>query len=206
MKRRLPMILVAGIAVLCVAGAVAAGVAGGVGFSPVAYRVNGTEVSQSTVDHDLKALADPDAASRVQKIFGAAASTTTGAVTSSFSATWLDLQIRNELYRQGAEQAKTVVTDQDREAQRPVIDQLLANSKVGFTLAKLPEPLQRGLLDNYAYPVALGLDTQAKISAFLAAALRKAEISVDPRYGFWNPRQGVCAPTGCASSTTPSGG
>jgi len=205
MKRHLPLILIVVIAVLAAGGAVATGVVSGVGFSPVAYRVNGTDVSQSTVDHDLRALADPAAGSRLQQIFGAAASTTTGAVSSSFSATWLNLQIRNELYRQGAEQAKTAITDRDREAQRPAIDKLLTDNRLDFKLADLPEPLQRGLLDNYAYPVALGLDTQAKTTAFFTAALRKAKIWVDPRYGFWNPRQGVCAPTGCTSGSTAGG-
>ena len=205
MKRRLPLIFVAVITVLCVVGASIAGVAAGANFSPVAYRVNDTKVSQATVDHDLKALADPDTAAKVEKVFGQAPTTTQGSVSSSFVATWLDLQIRNQLLRQGAEQAKVTVTDRDREAQRAVIDKLLDDNNVSFRLADLPAPLERALLDNYAYPVALGLDTQEKVTAFFTAAVRKADIAIDPRYGSWNPNQGVCAPTGCASKTATGG-
>jgi len=201
MKRRLPLIFVAVITVLGVVGASIAGVAAGANFSPVAYRVNDTKVSQATVDHDLKALADPDTAAKV----GQAPTTTQGSVSSSFVATWLDLQIRNQLLRQGAEQAKVTVTDRDREAQRAVIDKLLDDNNVSFRLADLPAPLERALLDNYAYPVALGLDSQEKVTAFFTAAVRKADIAIDPRYGSWNPNQGVCAPTGCASKTAAGG-
>jgi hypothetical protein len=206
MKRRLPLIFVAVITVLGVAGAAIAGVAASANnFSPVAYRVNGTEVSQATVDHDLKAIADPDSAAKIQKVFGAAATTTNGAVSSSFVATWLDLQIRNELFRQGAEKAHVSLKNRDREAQRPVIDNLLQQNNLTFKLSDLPAPLERALLDNYASPVALGLDTNDKVTAFFTAALRKSDIWVDPRYGSWSTRRGVCAPTGC-SSTTAAGG
>lgn len=205
MKRRLPLIFVAVITVLCVVGASIVGVAAGANFSPVAYRVNDTKVSQASVDHDLKALADPDTAAKVEKVFGQAPTTTQGSVSSSFVATWLDLQIRNQLLRQGAEQAKVAVTDRDREAQRAVIDKLLDDNNISFRLADLPAPLERALLDNYASPVALGLDTQEKVTAFFTAAVRKADIAIDPRYGSWNPKQGVCAPTGCASSTAAGG-
>ena len=206
MKRRLPLIFVSVLTVICLAGATIAGVAASAGnFSPVAYRVNDTKVSQATVDHDLKALADSATAAKVEKIFGQSPTTTTGSVSSAFTATWLDLQIRNELLRQGAEKAKVVVSDKDREAQRTVLDKLLADNSITFDLAALPDTLQRSLLDNYAYPVALGLDTQEKISAFFTAALRKSDIAIDPRYGTWNPKQGVCAPTGCAASTTTGG-
>jgi hypothetical protein len=202
MKRRLPLIFVAVVIVICLAAASVAAFAAGVSGSAVAYRVNDTEVSQATVDHDLKAVAAPDTAAKVKKVFGESPTTTNGAVSSSFTATWLDLQIRNQLLFQGAERAKVVVTDRDREAQRAVINQLLRENQVRFTVADLPGPLERSLLDNYAYPAALGLDTQAKVTAFFTAAVRRADIAIDPRYGSWNPRQGVCAPTGCASAAT----
>lgn len=206
MKRRLPLIFVSVVTVICLAGATIAGVAASASnFSPVAYRVNSTKVSQATVDRDLKALADSATAAKVEKVFGQSPKTTNGSVSSAFTATWLDLEIRNQLLRQGAEKAKVVVSDKDREAQRSVLDKLLTDNNITFKLAALPDPLQRALLDNYAYPVALGLGTQAKISAFFTAALRKSDIAIDPRYGTWNPKKGVCAPTGCAASTTTGG-
>lgn len=206
MKRRLPLIFVAVITVLCVVGATIAGVAASASnFSPVAYRVNDTKVSQATVDHDLKALADPDTAAKVEKVFGQSPTTTQGSVSASFAVTWLDLQIRNELLRQGAEKAEVDVTDRDRETQRQVVDTLLDNNNISFRLADLPAPLERALLDNYAYPVALGLDTPEKVAAFFTAAVRKSDIAIDPRYGSWNPKQGVCPPIGCASATAAGG-
>ncbi len=192
MKRRLPLILIAVITVLCVVGASIAAVAASAGnFSPVGYRVNDTKVSQATVDDDLEALADPDSAAKVAKVFGMSPTTTKGAVSANFATTWLDLQIRNELFRQGAEQAKVTVSDKDREAQRAVIDNLLQQNQVTFQVSDLPAPLEHALLDNYAYPKALGLDSDAKVAAFFTAKLKRSDIWVDPRYGFWSPRHGV---------------
>ncbi len=73
-----------------------------------------------------------------------------------------------------------------------MLDKLLADNDITFKIADLPAPLQRALLDNYAYPVALGLTTQEKVTAFFTAALKKSDIAIDPRYGSWNPRTGVC--------------
>jgi len=206
MKRRLPLIFVAVVAVICLVAASVAAVASGVNASAVAYQVNGTKVSQASVDQDLKALADTHYQSKIKQVFSTVASTTDGAVSSSFTATWLDLQIRNELFRQALEKANVSVGTAEKEKQRAVIDALIAQSGLTFKVADLPAPLEDALLKNYAYPVALGLTTQAKVAAFFQAALRTADIRIDPRYGRWSPTHGVCAPTGCASSASTGGG
>ena len=206
MKRRLPLIFVAAVTVLCLVAASVAAVASGVSGSAVAYQVNGTKVSQATVDHELKALADTQYQSKIKQVFSAAAGTTDGAVSSSFTATWLDLQIRNELFRQALEKANVSVGTAEKEKQRAVIDALIAQSGLTFKVADLPAPLEDALLKNYAYPVALGLTTQAKVAAFFQAALRTADIRIDPRYGRWSPTHGVCAPTGCPTSASTGGG
>ena len=205
MKRRLPLIFVAVVTVICLVAASIAAVASGVNGSAVAYQVNGTKVSQGRVDQDLKALADAAYQSKIKQVFAAAASTTDGAVSSSFTATWLDLQIRNELFRQAAEKANVSVSAADKEQQRAAIDNLIAQNGLTFKLADLPEPLEDALLTNYAYPVALGLTTEAKLTAFFRAALRNSEIRIDPRYGRWSPTHGVCAPTGCSSAASTGG-
>jgi hypothetical protein len=200
MSRRLPLIFVA---VITVIGVVVAGVAiaaSGVSGSPVGYAVNGTEVSQATVDHQLKEIADSDAKSAVETLFGTAVSTTKGAVSSTVTATWLNLQIRRELYRQAAAKAKTKVGAAERAAQRRVIDQQLAGNNAKFRLADLPKAIQVALIDDFAYPVALGLDSDAALGTFVQRALRRADVRVDPRYGTWSPRQGVCATTGCGTT------
>jgi hypothetical protein len=201
MKPRLPLIFVAAISVI---GLIVAGVAiaaSGVGGSAVAYRVNDAEVSQSTVDQDLKSLADKDSASEVKQVFGIDPSTTEGAVNSSFTASWLSLQIRNELFRQVAAKAKATVGEKERDAQRSVVNGLLKQGGLKFRLAALPKPMQDTLLAGFAYPAALKLDTDAQVTQFLGRALRQATVRVDPRYGRWTVRQGVCPPTGCAPTS-----
>jgi hypothetical protein len=207
MKRRLPLIFVAVVIVLCLVAASVAAVASGVSGSAVAYQVNDTKVSQATVDQDLKALADTHYQSKIKQVFSGAAVTTDGAVSSSFTATWLTLQIRNELFRQALEKANVSVSSAEKEKQRAAIDGLIAQNGLTFKIADLPAPLEDTLLKSYAYPVALGLTSDAKLTAFFRAALRNADIRVDPRYGRWNPARGaVCAPTGCASSASTGGG
>jgi hypothetical protein len=205
MKRRLPLIFVAAVTVICLVAVSIAAVAAGVNASPVAYQVNGTKVSQATVDGDLKALADVDYRSKVTKVFAGNVGTTDGAVSSSFTATWLDLQIRNELYRQAAEKAKVSIGDAEKEKQRAVIDNLLAQNQLTFKIADLPAPLEDALLKNYAYPTALGFTTEAEVAAFFQAALKHSDIAIDPRYGRWSPTHGVCAPTGCTSAASTGG-
>ncbi len=51
-----------------------------------------------------------------------------------------------------------------------------------------------------AYASALGLADTDALNAFLARQFPRADVYVNPRYGFWNPRYGVCPPTGCAAT------
>jgi hypothetical protein len=201
MKRRLPLILVATVIVVCLAGAAVAAVASGVGGSPVGYSVNGTKVSQATVDDQLKGLADRGAKTAIETLFQHSLATTDGAVSSQAAATWIDFQIRNQLFRQAAARAHVTVTAAERADLAKAIDAQLATQKAKFRLADLPPALRNAFVESNAYQAALKLDTNAKLSAFLAKAFRTAHVKVDPRYGTWNPRQGVCAPSGCAPAT-----
>jgi hypothetical protein len=192
MKRRLPLIFVAVVTVICLVAVAVAAVAAGVDGSAVAYRVNGTEVSQATVDHELKWLAGSSSVKKNLKQQGVTLSNSDGSVNAGFAASWLTQRITVALLRQAA-------------ARRDVKVSSSARSSARKTLAKTLEGAPGHLLDTAVdyglYQKALGLDTEAKASAFLTAALRKADVSVDPRYGSWNPRQGVCPPTGCAPTT-----
>jgi len=201
MKRRLPLIFVAVVAVVCLVAASVAAVASGVSGSAVAYTVNGTKVSQATVDHQLKELADKGAAKLTQQLFQADVATTEGSVGSKVTAAWLNLQIRRELFRQAAEKAGVELSDADRDAQRVVIDQQLASGNLKFKLADLPKVLRDALVDDFAYPVAFKLSSQDAFNTFVANLARTADVTIDPRYGRWSPRQGVCAPTGCATTS-----
>jgi hypothetical protein len=205
MSRRLPLIFVAVLTLVGVVVAAVAIAAAGVGGSAVAYAVNGTEVSQATVDHQLKEISDRHTAKKVATLFGTPANATKGATNSSTTATWLTIQIRRELYRQAAAKARVKVSDADRAAVRTAFDQQLQTGNAQFRVADLPPSVQDALLDLLAYPAALKLTSNAANNAFVARAVRRSDISVDPRYGRWNPRQAaVCAPTGCV--TTSAGG
>ena len=202
MSRRLPLIFVAALTVIGVVVAGIAIAASGVDGSAVAYRVNGTEVSQATVDHQLKEISDRHNAKNVATLFGTSANATKGATNSSTTATWLTIQIRRELYRQAAAKANAKVSADDRAVVGRAFDQQLQTGNAPFRLAELPRSLQDALLDILAYPAALGLRTNAANTAFLTRAVRRSDISVDPRYGRWNARQAaVCPPTGCAAAS-----
>ncbi len=195
MKRRLPMILVAVVAVLAVAGAIAAGVAAGVGFSPVAYRVNGTEVSQTTIDQELSWIAGSPAIKANIEQQGGTLSNTDGSITSVLAANWLSQRIEGELLHQEAARRKVVVTDAARAKARKQIEQQVKGA---------PTSLRDALTDYNVYLAALDVSS-SDLGSFISAAAKRSDISVDPRYGFWNPRRGVCPPTGCASSSATGG-
>jgi SurA N-terminal domain len=190
MSRRLPLIFVA---VLTLIGVVVAGVAiavSGVGGSPVAYTVNGTKVSQKTIDHELKWLAST---SQVKKGLEQQGGTATDAsISSAFTATWLNQRIQADLLRQTAAKKGVTVPAPTRSALEKQIAKRYPNA---------PESARQVLFDQNAYLSALGATTQQQQSDLLTAALKRAEITVDPRYGRWNPRQGVCPPTGCAPTS-----
>jgi hypothetical protein len=190
MKRRLPLIFVAALAVIGVVVAAVAIAASGVDASPVAYRVNGTEVSQKTIDHELKWLASN---SQVEKAIQQQGGTTTDAsISSAFTANWLNQRIQVDLLRDAAaEKGATVPAAKRRSLQQ----------QVAKRYPHAPESARDVIVDQNAYLEALGITTEQQQSDVLGPALRKADISVDPRYGRWNPRQGVCPPTGCAPTS-----
>jgi len=206
MKRRLPLIFVAIVTVICVIGASVAAVASGASGSAVAYQVNATKVSQATVDRELAEIADHDAVAKVETVFGIPVSATNGGISSAFAATWLTVKIRQELFRQAADAAKVSVDDAARAEQGRALDQQFTNNNVNVRVSQLPPVVQHTLLDYFAYPKALGIDTQAKLNSFFASAAKHASIRVDPRYGHWDRATlSVCPPTGCVPTTAAGG-
>jgi hypothetical protein len=192
MKRRLPLIFVAVVTVLCLVAVAVAAVAAGVDGSAVAYSVNSNEVSQATVDHELKWLAGSSAVKKNLKQQGVTLSNSNGSVNAGFAASWLTERITVALFRQAATRRDVKVSSATRARARTTVAKALKGA---------PGPLLDTAVDFDLYQKALGLDTQAKANSFLQRAFRNADISVDPRYGSWNPRQGVCPPTGCAPTT-----
>jgi hypothetical protein len=190
MNRRLPLIFVAAITLIGVVVAGVAIAASGVGGSPVAYGVNGTEVSQKTVDHELKWLASNSQVAKAIKQQGGTAND--GSIDSKFSANWLTQRIQTELLRQAGARRNVVV---------PASTRTQLEQQLRKRYPHAPASAIDVLVDGNAYLGALGIDSNAKQSTFFRSALRRAHITVDPRYGRWNPSQGVCAPTGCAPTS-----
>jgi len=195
MNRRLPLILVAGVLVLCLVGVILAGISAGSGFGAVAYTVGDTKVSQQTVNNDLRALAENNkfAITALAPKFR----TTDGAVDSSGAADWLTIEIYRQVGSDALAKRNEKITESDRNtALANVVSQ--AGPSFRTELRKLPVGLQRRLLD------VLALQSRVKTSAF-----KGVHITVDPKYGFWNAKTfAVCPPTGCpkAAASSSAGG
>lgn len=185
MTRRLPLILVAVVTVLCVVGVSIAAVAAG--GSALAYSVNGTRVSQKTIDGQLDDLANTKATTGASK--------TDGSISSQAAAQVITINIVREVLRDAAERQGKKVTDQDRKQ---------ARSSVVSQLSGYPSSYVDVAVDVQAYGNALGLQDSNALNAFLVQQFGKADVQVNPRYGTWHPRTGVCPPSGCVS--TSSGG
>jgi hypothetical protein len=193
MNRRLPLILVAAVLVLCAIGVIIVGVDAGSGFGAVAYTVGDTKVSQQTVNNDLKALAEhndfPLAA------FAAKFRTTDGAVNSTGAAQWLSIEIYRHIASDVLARQGKKITDADR---KDAVAAIASQSGPTFEklLRKLPDGLQRRLED------VLVLQTR-----FQNTNLGKPHVTVDPKYGFWSRKNlAVCPPTGCPKAASSSTG
>lgn len=194
MNRRLPLILVAGVLVLCVIGVIVVGVTAGSSFGAVAYTVGDTKVSQQSVNDDLRSLAEHN--SFATTALAPKFRTTDGAVDSGGAATWLTVEIYRQVGTDALAKQHQSVTDADR---RDALDAIVGQAGPSFRtqLRQLPSSMQRRLLD------VLALQNRVKASAF-----RGVKVTVDPKYGFWNAKRlAVCPPTGCpAASGSPSSG
>jgi hypothetical protein len=152
-----------------------------------AMTIDGTSVSQATVNQELQALAKlPDNSV-----------TTPGAVDSRLAAGWLTTRVRaaaleNLLHRKGFKIAsnelprlRTAV-----EGQYPGLPTSAQDVIAVFNAAnaKLADQLQT-----------------TDPTKLLNREMRKLDVSVDPKYGRWVPAKAeVCAPTGCVAQSTQS--
>jgi hypothetical protein len=180
--RRLALVSIAVVVVLAVIGVSILAVAAG--GSALAYEVNGNRTSQKTVDDQLDDLANTDATKNVSQSPGSVDSTTTARL--------LNTNIVVDLLQAAAEKRGIQLTDADRSA-----GETAAQTSVGDSFDQLPDSYQALLTKLYSYTNALGLNDDAAINGFLSGRIANADVHVNPRYGFWNPRFGVCPPIGC---------
>jgi hypothetical protein len=189
-SRNLALTSIAVVTVLALIGvAILAAAAGG---SALAYKVNGTQVSQQTVDDQLHDLANADATKNVSQ--------TPGSVSSVTTARLLNTNIIRDLLRDAADNKGVELTATDRAAGKSA-----ASTQVGANFSKLPERYRNLIVDLYSYATALGLKDSDALNTFLGRQIKQADVQVNAKYGFWNPRYGVCPPTGCQSLQSGTG-
>jgi hypothetical protein len=201
MNRRLPLVLVSGVVVLCVVGALIGGVAAGSGFSPTAFSVYGSKVSQADFNDELREIADHPAAMRA--VLGVPVASTKGSITAEATTNWLGIRIPIELLRHAASVRKTSVGATSRKAGQRALQQTL--QQANLTAADLPGVARTMLVDYFAHRIALKLSSQTAYQTFVNQSARRGHITVDPRYAQFGPR-GLCPPFGCATAGAGSAG
>jgi hypothetical protein len=84
-------------------------------------------------------------------------------------------------------------------------DRAQAKTAIGSQLDQYPASYRDLVLDLRAHASALGVGSDDALNAFLARQFRRADVRVNSKYGIWNPRVGVCPPTGCSTAGSASG-
>jgi hypothetical protein len=186
-RRSLALASVAVVIVLCLVGVSILAVAAG--GSALAYEVNGTRMSQDKIDSQLDDIANT-------KGLASQVSHTEGSIDSKISAQIITANIVVQIVRDAAERKGVEVTAADRAQAKKVI---------GTQLDQYPASYRDLQSELQAHFVALGLDTSDKVNAFVNPLIKRADVRVNPRYGFWNPKYGVCPPTGCQSLAAGTG-
>jgi hypothetical protein len=196
MNRRLPLLLVSAVVVLCLVGAIVAGVAAGSGFSPVAFSVYGSKVSQSDFDAELHQISDHPKV--MQAVLGTPVESTTGSLPAPATVAWLGLRIPVEMLRHEASTHGKVFTAAGRRATETSLAPTLQQAGIA-SLAQLPSRVRRQVVDYFGYRQLLKLTDQTKYQQFVSRGLRRGKITVDPRYAKYGPR-GLCPTSGCTAA------
>jgi hypothetical protein len=156
---------------------------GGDAVSATAVRVNTFEVSQKTFNSQLRDLAP------VLRDQGGSTGVTDAFVPSGVSAQLAQVYVLTEILH-----GHVKVSDADRRS-------VAANN--AQELAQYSPSLRDRLVDLSATQQALvaARGQQGAVNLITRLA-RHADVHVDPRYGFWNPRKAeVCPPTGCTAAS-----
>ena len=187
-RRRLALASIAVVTVLALVGVSILAVAAG--GSALAYEVNGSRVSQDTVDSMLHDIADSVKGSQT-------VSQSEGSVSSQVSSQVLTTSILRDVLRDAAHRRGKELTAADRAAGTAT-----AKTQLGANASQVPESYRNIVVETYAYANALGLTSTDALNTFVTRELKRTDVYVNPRYGTWNPRYGVCPPTGCQSLAT----
>jgi hypothetical protein len=179
------LVVVVVIALLVVIGAGVAVTA--TDLSPMGLKVNGHVTSQQDINDDLDSIANSGQLDPTQ--------TSEGSVTGSISSGWLTRLAQTQVIRDELRRQDITLTD----AARARLEKSAGNQLKG-----LSSSVKRTLLDyNLSLQLLQDKVGQDGVSKAVARALRRARVTVDPRYGRWNPKRGiVCAPNGCPAPSS----
>jgi NhaP-type Na+/H+ or K+/H+ antiporter len=184
-------VIVALVALVVVVGVIIA--VSAIDVSAVGLRVNGHEASQQSIDDELKDFADSPVFASSYAQSGARLKTTKGAVNSIAAAQWLAFRVQKTLAEEILARHHVRVTQTDVDKARSALEkQGTLEGLSGSAATQLSE---------YQAAVSKLIKTLGSPAA-AASAVRKnarnAHVSIDPRYGNWNPRRvGICPPSGC---------
>jgi hypothetical protein len=190
MNRRLPVIAVAVVVILCIVGVSIAAVAAG--GQSLAYQVNGNRVSQRDFDDLLDEIGNSKGVKGQNQPDGTVSSTVTANV--------MNVSILRDLLRDAAQKRGVELSEADRQAGKQAAAAQVSN------FDQSPSAYQSLLTELFGYANALGLTDATALNTFLGKQIRQADVYVNPRYGRWSTRSGVCPPTGCPSASTQSSG
>ena len=194
MSRSFTLIIIAVVvAVVVVVGAV-------VGFSasdlsPAALRVNGHEVSQQHLNSELKGFADSSffAQPYAQATPPVAFKVSDGALSSLAGAQWIGYRIENALVEQELARRDVTVTQKNLDTARKALNGQGVLDGMSDSAADQLTRLQASLTKL------AGATSASAARAAVEKAARSAHITIDERYGTWEPKKlGVCPRPGCA--------
>jgi hypothetical protein len=200
MNDRTPWIVVGALLTVVVVAVVVVLLVTGRGNS-TAVTIDGDAISQSTVNNDLASLAGNAELRANFESGGQTLARADGSVSSDFTSTYLTRIVEARAINDELERRDLTIDPHDR-AQ---LSKQAAKSLEGLT-GHAQDVLLTTALGSQKLTDELGADAA---DAAIAKAVRRLQVSVDPRYGFVDRRTGqVCAPTGCSgqgSAATPGG-
>jgi hypothetical protein len=160
-------------------------------LSPTGLKVNGHVTSQQDINDDLDSIAHSGQLDQTTQ-------SAEGAVSGTVSSGWLTRLAQTRVLLDVLHRRGITLTDTARAR---------LEKSAGGQLEGLSSSVKRTLLDyNLGLQLLQDKVGQDGVSSAMGRALKRAHVTVDPRYGRWNAKRAiVCAPSGCPPAS-PSGG
>jgi hypothetical protein len=154
-----------------------------------AVTVDGTDISQSSVDDELHALRDNDALAAALAESEEPLARSPGTINSMYASGWLTNIIVGEVVSQQVDARDIAITDAQRDDARAQAPNAFPAPEV---FDEFPEWFRDRFIDRVAEITALGeaLGDQAALTELI----QTASVDVDARYGTWSADEGRVVP------------